>query len=80
MSIVSLDPTLRLAVDSKAMEEKSLAFEVLPSVVEAFVGSGVGHPMEGWLEGVVDACLGTVEFMWEPGARLVSRKEGSRFV
>jgi hypothetical protein len=67
MQVVSFDMSSRIAIDSKAMEEKALAFEALPEYLENLSA----ETLAPYLDESLVACLETVDFIWEPTARVV---------
>jgi len=68
MEIVDFDSTARIAIDSKAMEEKALAFEALPE----YLSTLDAMTFAPFLDQALMAALETVDFIWEPTARVVS--------
>jgi len=68
MEIVDFHLTSRIAIDSKAMEEKALAFEALPE----YLSTLDAMTFAPYLDQALTATLETVDFIWEPTARVVS--------
>lgn len=69
MEVVDLD-LARIAIDSKAMEEKALAFESLPE----YLSTIDANSFQPYLDQALVATLETVDFIWEPSARVVSQR------
>lgn len=68
MDVINFHETSRIAIDSKAMEEKGLAFEALPE----YLSTLDAITFAPYLDQALVVTLETVDFMWDPNARTVS--------